>query len=488
MSESPKKEESPWEGFREVATMAWPVMLGALSFVMMDFVDKIFVSRLGKDHLAAIGSAGIWAYTLGVFFVGIAGCVSTFASQSIGKGKEQNAARYTWQGIHVSMVSGLLVLILWPLATPIFTSMGHTATVTRLEIDYFQIRLLGFIFFAWQAALNGFFMSIHRQKIPMAVAIVANISNIFLDYALVFGKFGFPNLGIEGAAIATVSSAVLQVILLQWIFLNNEMHGKYVTRTTYRLDWRKFKELFDIGWPSGLSQFLDVASWAVFTSFIVGRFGTGQLAANTAAINFMHLAFIPAIALNQATAPIVGRWIGCGDIATAKARAYTAMKIGIVIMITIGTTSAVLGPQLMTVFIDATDVDVIRMGHVLLICAAVFAGFDAVNIVLSGALRGAGDTKWMMICMFIGSYFVSLPLAWLFGIKFGLEAIGAWIGATIYIILLSGVFFWRFHGEKWRHINIFSDETISEPGYDAVDEPLLGESNNAIEANMPFPD
>jgi MATE family multidrug resistance protein len=486
MSDLPQKKESSWEGLHEVSTMAWPVMLGAMSFVLMDFVDKVFVSKLGVDHLAAVGSAGIWSYTLGVFFIGIAGCVSTFASQSIGKGNPENASRYTWQGIYVSMAAGVVALILWPLSTPFFQTMGHTATVTGLEVDYFQIRLLGFIFFAWQTSFNGFFMSIHRPKIPMVVAVVANVSNIFLDYVLIFGKFGFPELGIKGAAVATVASAVLQVILLQGIFLNSAFHKEFKTRTTFNLDWVKFKELFRIGWPSGLSQFLDVASWSVFTSFIVGQFGTAQLAANTAAINFMHLSFIPAIALNQAIAPIVGRWIGIGNIAIAKARAYTAMKIGMVIMITIGTTSAIFGATLMKVF--SVDPIVIEMGHTLLICAAVFAGFDAINIVISGALRGAGDTKWMMVCMFFGSYFVSLPLAYLFAFKFGFEAKGAWFGATIYIALLSGVFFWRFHGEKWRHINIFASESDIALDPAAIEDPHLGESNAAIEANMPFPD
>jgi MATE family multidrug resistance protein len=486
MSETPQKEESSWEGFREVSVMAWPVMLGAMSFVLMDFVDKIFVSRLGVDHLAAVGSAGIWAYTLGVFFIGIAGCVSTFASQSIGKGKPDHSARYAWQGIYVSLIAGILALVLWPLSVPFFATMNHTPIVTQLEVDYFQIRLFGFVFFAWQAALAGFFMSVHKPKIPMIVAIAANVSNIALDYVLIFGKYGFPEMGIKGAAVATVASAILQVILLQWIFLNDTLHAEFKTRITAKVDWVKFRDLFRIGWPSGLSQFLDVASWSVFTSFIVGQFGTAQLAANTAAINFMHLAFIPAIALNQATAPIVGRWIGHGEIAKAKSRAYTATKIGMVVMVTIGTTSAIYGDSLIRVFSD--DPIVIDMGHTLLIFAAVFAGFDAINIVLSGALRGAGDTRWMMFCMFFGSYFVSLPLAYVFAVKFGLEAKGAWVGATIYIILLSGVFFWRFHGEKWRHINIFSDEPESIPASGLTEDAHLGESNAAIEANMPFPD
>ncbi len=467
--------ETRWAGLREVTTMAWPIMLGAISFVFMDFVDKIFVSRLGIENLAAVGSASIWSYTLGLFFVGIASCVSTFASQSLGRGNREDCARYTWQGIYISIFAGGFSLLIFPFSGVLFSSMGHAPDVTALELSYFNVRLIGFLFVAWQAVLASFFMSIGRPKIPMLAALLANASNIALDYVLIFGKFGFPQMGISGAAVATVFSMLLQVMLLQVIFMGDAMHREYKTRTAFRWDTPKIRELVRIGWPAGLSGFLDVASWSVFTSYIVGRFGTEQLAAHTAAINFMHLSFVPAIALNQAIAPIVGRWVGEGKIAIAKARAYTAMKIGIVIMLAVGTTLAVFGETLMTVFSD--DPVVIDVGHTLLIFAAIFAGFDAVNIVLSGALRGVGDTKWMMWAMFIGSYGVSLPLAWIFANPVGLAAKGAWVGATIYIILLSGFFFRRFHGEKWRHIDIFSGET--KPNVpDTAD--LISESDSPV--------
>ncbi|HIA46741.1 MAG TPA: MATE family efflux transporter [Candidatus Hydrogenedentes bacterium] len=463
----PPTEEPRYTGLKEVMTMAWPIMLGAMSFVVMDFVDKIFVSKLGNAHLAAVGSAGIWAYTLSIFVLGISACVSTFASQSLGRGNKENVARYTWQGIYISALAGLITLIVWPLSEPLFRAMNHAPDVTQYELEYFKVRIFGFAFVTWQAAQAAFFMSIGRPKIPMVVSIIVNIINIILDYLLIFGKFGFPEMGISGAAVATVASIGIQVVLLQAIFMSDHFNDEYQTRSTYALDRTKIGELFKIGWPSGLSGFLDIASWSVFTSFIVGGFGTAQLAAHTAAINFMHLSFVPAIALNHAIAPIVGQWIGKKNIALAKARAYSATKVAMVIMVTVGINLAVFGKTLIRVFTD--DPEIIDVGHVLLICAAVFALFDAVNIVISGALRGAGDTRWMMIVMFIGAWFVSLPLAWFFSVTMGLEAKGAWIGVTFYIIGLSGVFLHRFHGEKWRHINIFAEEGESEDDdFDAI--------------------
>lgn len=470
MSSDPHHDPTSSEGLREVVTMAWPIMLGAVSFAIMDFVDKVFVSQLGIDHLAAVGSAGIWSYTLGVIFLGIASCVSTFAAQSLGRGNRENCSRYAWQGIYIAFIGGSVALIMWPMADLLFGSMNHSPEVTELEITYFRIRVLGFVFIAWQAALSAFFQAVNRPIVTMYVSLVANIANVVLDYLLIFGALGFPRMGIAGAAIATVISLFLQVVLLQSAFLSNGVNREYYSRSTWRFDRTKTRDLVRIGWPAGVTSFLDVAGWSIFTSYIVGGYGTLQLAAHTAAINFMHLSFIPAMALGLACTPIVGQWIGRGDIKTAKARAYTATKIGIVIMLTIGIFFAVFGGTLMRVF--SADPEVISFGHLLLIFAAVFAGFDAITIVLIGGLRGAGDTRWMMYALTIGSYGVCLPLALLFSGPLGFEAMGAWIGATIYIILLSGFVLRRFHGEKWQHLKIFSEdlETAEARGADPPEE------------------
>lgn len=466
-------DSARWEGLREVAWMAWPILLGAMSWVIMDFVDKLFVSRLGVDNLAAVGSAGIWAYTLGVFFVGIAGCVSTFSAQSLGRGNPEDCSRYTWQGIYISMVASSTMLLMWPISRPLFERMGHAPEVVEFELTYFRIRVLGFVFIAWQAALSGFFQSINRSIVPMYAALAANVTNVVLDYALIFGKLGAPALGIAGAAIATVFSIGLQVVVLQTIFMGKKVDREYGSRRTWRFDWVKTRDLFAIGWPSGVSSFLDVASWSIFTSFIVGGFGTIQLASHTAAISFMHLTFIPAMALAMATTPIVGQWIGRGDIRTAKSRTYTATRIAIVLMVIIGAMLAIFGPYLMRVFSD--DPEVIGLGSTLLILAAIFAGFDAITVVLGGALRGAGDTRWMMITLTIGAYCVSLPSSWFFAHTMGLGAIGAWIGQSVYIVLLSGAFLWRFHGEAWRNIRIFSEDRLPKPELATEDRAAQGE-------------
>lgn len=455
---APHPIEAPRAGLHEILRMAAPIIVGSFSFTIMQFVDQWMVSWLGKEALAAVGSAGVWSFLLATFFLGVVGCVATFVSQCLGRGEKQKCAQYAWQGAYLSVGAGLTALVLFPLSGSLFGWMRHSPEVTRLETIYFQVRLLGFGFIVWQAALSSFFQAVSRPRIPMVVALIANTLNIILDYLLIFGKLGFPKWGIGGAALATVISLIVQCVLLQWIFLSAAYDQEFRSRTAYRLDLVKVRELLRIGWPSGLTFFLDMFNWAIFTSYLVGRSGDAALAAHSAAINYMHVSFMPVVGLNHAVAPIVGQWIGRGRVETAKARTYTAMKLAIAYMFTMGLGMATFAPQLLRVF--SSDPEVLRVGRIILILAATFQAFDAVNIVTMGALRGAGDTRFMMWAFLGAGYAFFLPLAYVLAVSLKWGAIGAWVGATCYIIGLSGVLFLRFYTEGWRHVQIFERDSL----------------------------
>jgi MATE family multidrug resistance protein len=262
-------------------------------------------------------------------------------------------------------------------------------------------------------------------------------------------------LGVAGAAIATVIAIAFQSLLLFGFFFNASNDAIYATRHSWPWDGRRIREMIRIGTPAAISMFLDVANWWIFVAFIVGRFGSVHLAANTIALSFMHVCFMPAVGLNQGIAAIVGQWLGRQDIPRAKARTYTAIRIASAYMVLMGLFFALFGGILIRLIFNA-DGEVAWLGHKLLILAACFQAFDAVNIICMGALRGAGDTRWMMYMTFIMSYFVCLPLAIVFSIVLGAKSFGAWVGATLFIVLLSGVLFKRFSGEGWRGINIFA--------------------------------
>ncbi|MBI2434182.1 MAG: MATE family efflux transporter [Candidatus Hydrogenedentes bacterium] len=455
--------EARWTGAREVLEMSGPIILGSLSYTLMEFCDKAMVAQLGTDPLAATGSAALWSYTLATAFIGVVGCVSTFAAQSLGRGHQEHCARYAWQGVYLSLLAAIVALALWPLSGPLFHAMRHSAPVTDLELSYFRIRLFGYAAIAWGTALAAFFQAINRSMIPTYAAVVANITNLGLNYVLIFGKLGFPALGVTGAAIATIISQWVQTLLLQVIFLAPRFDREYHTRSTWQVDMTRIRELLRIGLPNAASMFLDIANWAIFTSFLVGGFGAASLAAHNIAVSFMHLSFMPAMALNQGIAPIVGQWIGRGNPDRAQQRTHTALRLAAAYMFCMGLVFAVFGGRLID-WVFSDDPQVIWLGHQMLLLAAIFQGFDALSIVSMGALRGAGDTRWMMWTMFFGAYCIFLPAATVLAIPLHGGAVGAWIGATIYIILLAGMMFFRFRSGRWREINIFGEPPARADG------------------------
>ncbi|MBI2422989.1 MAG: MATE family efflux transporter [Candidatus Hydrogenedentes bacterium] len=469
-----KIDEPRGTGVREVLAMSGPIILGSVSYTAMEFSDRFMVSYLGTESLAAVGSASIWSWTLGVLIIGICGCVSTFVSQCYGKEQFDRCASYAWQGIYMSFLALALAVVLWPLSSLLFGLMGHTDEVRQLEISYFHMRLFGYLPLAAASALAPFFQAVNRPAIPMNVAIIVNAMNVVLNLFLIFGteRLGIPvyylgdlalyvpQFGIAGAAIATSVSQLFQFLILFAVFLRPSFNAAFQTRAHWAFHPVRCRELIRIGIPAGLSMFVDVATWGIFISFVVGRFGAASLAANNIALSFMMVSFMPVVGLNQGIAPIVGQWIGRRDIPRAKARTYTAIKMAMAYMISMGLFMAVFGRYLMPFF--SADPDVLRLGGQLLILAAIFQCFDAICIVCQGALRGAGDTRWLMFTTLVAAYCFFLPIASVMAFVLNGQALGAWIGAAIYIIALSGIMFARFQGERWRNINIFSAESLAD--------------------------
>lgn len=457
------RDEPRWTGVREITVMSGPIILGSLSFAVMEFTDRVMVNKLGTEALAAVGSASIWSYTVSTLLLGIVGCVGTFVAQCIGRNEPHRCGRYAWQGLYLSLVAGLIAVCFYPLAPALFNLMGHEPEVTRLELAYFQARLFSYLPLAFVTTLACFFQASNYAVVPMAVAILGMTVNVLLNFALIFGMWGAPAMGIAGAAWATNISMYLQFFLLMAAFLSGPFHRQFNTRGNMRFDRSMATELIRIGGPAGGMMFLDVANWSIFISFVVGRLGAVPLAANNVALSFMQLSFIPAFALNQGISAIVGQYIGRGDYDRAKARTATALRMGMIYMVVLGAFFATFGNGLIEMIFQPEEALVVSLGHQLLIIMAVFQIFDAVCIVLGGALRGAGDTRWMLLATFVSAYVVFIPCATALAFHFDGGAVGAWMGAALYICVLGGLMLWRFKSERWRHINIFSETEAAKP-------------------------
>ncbi len=458
--------------------MCWPASLTMLNSQFIKFVDGWMVAGVSTDAFSAQYMGGMTSFIPEAFMIGLLTVVNTYVSQNFGAGRFRNTSRYAWAGISLAVVAAALMAPLAIFAPLIFGLLKHTPEIQALEVMYFRFMILSVCFTTSSRVLEQFFFGIHRPKIVLFSSILANSLNVLANYVLIFGKFGFPAMGLKGAAIGTVIAWVAQFLLLGSLFLSTKMHHKFGTRFIRTLRIRYSLQLLKLGWPAGTQLCSDIFCWTLFAGGLVGAyFGPIHLAASVTAIRYMGLSFMPAVGIGIATTALVGRYIGQGRPDLARHSAHTGLKIGMIYMGLCGVAFFIFRQPMVELFIkvapkvgsDAPNpaevAEIVRIGAKILIMAAVFQLFDAVGIVYVGALRGAGDTVWPMIVTIFMSWTVIL------GGGFGavyflpqLESLGPWLAGSIYVILLGFAMAWRFESGAWRKIDLLGRGRRVEPG------------------------
>jgi MATE family multidrug resistance protein len=441
-----------WRGnYREVWILAYPAILTMMSQTLMSLTDTWMVGRLGTAELAAVGLAGTLTWSIFSFFNGTISAVNTFTAQYYGAGENRQASENTWQGLYLCLLFWAALALLGYWSGFFFDLMKPSAEVRQFGTAYARIRLAGGGLFTIYLCLSCFFRGIGNTKTPMKVVIVANVINIVFDYLLIFGKLGFPALGVRGAAIATVFANFVAALSLLLIFLSRRYHDHFSSRHAIGLKWLEMKRLLRIGTPIGVQFFLDMGSFLVFAAMI-GRMGDQQLAAHNIALRLLSLSFMPCFGISIAATSLVGQYLGRKDPQQALLSGYTAIKLGLLYSFSVAVLFLLLRHQLIAVFDNSAPV--LRYGSSILLLAAAFQMFDSIGITSTGGLRGAGDTRWTMVVGISYAWLLFVPLALTFGYALRMGVVGAWIGATIYIIIFGSTLFWRFRSKKWMAIQI----------------------------------
>jgi len=440
--------------------LAWPMVIANISFTIMQFVDTRMVAELGTAQLAAIVPASIMSFIPSSFALGVMTIVNTFVSQSLGKGKTKDCSNYCWQVIYMGLIYAVLILAtLWPTAPWIFKTLGQPAEVIPMEVIYLRVMLYCqfLVVFIW--ACNQFFMGIHRPIVTMYSAVVGQIVNVAANYVLIFGKFGFPAMGIKGAAWGTFIGLAVGGSIRMFCFLNGNINAEYQSRKSLRIDFRKMLDIIRFGFPAGFSLMINIAFWTVILFGLVGRFGPAPLAATSAVWSCIRISFMPVIGIGTALTAAVGKSIGKGDKLTAVKQTATTLRISVIYMLSMGICFFVFRKSIMHFW--STDPAVIQIGTQILICAAIFQIFDAILIIHGDALRGAGDTVFLAFIEIIAAAGF-LGLGGLFMVKCfpQLGALGPWIAAIAKIVFGGIANTWRFKSNKWMKIDIFKRRPI----------------------------
>jgi len=437
----------------EVVRLSLPIIITMGSQTMMMFVDMLLVGRFGKDELAAAGPGGLTFMVFGAFILGLVSCNNTFVSQCLGRGELGGCGRYTVHCIYIGFLAQVLILPFIAGAPLIFRLFHHEPVVMGLEVTYFRVLALRVAAMSVVAALAAFYQGTGRPIVPMVTGIFANGLNFVLDLILIFGKLGLPRLGLLGAGIATTLASCAEAAILLTLYLSRREQARFATRSWAPFEWKKVTQILRIGIAAGATFALDLGSWAIFVSFVIGKFGADVLAGNNAATSFMQLSFMPAYGLSIGLTALVGRYIGQGDYRAAKRRAYLGMACACCYMTLMGAMFYIFRRPLIGLF--RHEPAVIAAGSLILTYVPLFQFADAFGIVSAGVLKGAGDTRFPAVAQIVLAWLFFLPLVFVLGNPHVEGLRGAWTAATIYIWLYDLVLLWRFVGERWRRINIF---------------------------------
>ena len=444
-------------GWRDVLRLAIPLILSTGAVSIQHFVDRMFLTWYEPAAVAASLPAGIVHWTIMSLFVGTAGYVNTFVSQYWGAESHHRIGPSIWQGMYVAIIGGMVSLLLIPLARPLFTAIGHDPAVMAHEITYFRILCTGGFTIVGAQALAGFYTGQSRTWTVMWVNVTATMVNIVLDYLLIFGNFGFPRLGIAGAAAATVIATVTAMMLYLILILNPAYEKQFRTRSGWRLDRELFARVMRYGLPNGIQFCLDMTGFTVFL-LLIGRLGTSELAATNIAFNINTLAFMPMIGMGMAVNIIVGQNQGKGNSMMAERSVYTGFQLTFLYMTAIGalylfTPGLFLAPYEYGsaagnfAHIKATTIVLLRF-------VALYSLFDGMTIVFASALKGAGDTRFVML-MLVGLSFCILVIpSYLALTVFKASLYTGWTIATTYICVLGISYYVRFRRGAWKSMRV----------------------------------
>jgi len=444
-------------GYREVLVVAIPLILSTATWSVQHFVDRMFLAWYSPEAIAAAMPAGMLNFSMTSIFMGTAGYLSTFVAQYYGAKRYHRIGPALWQGVYVSLMGGLVMVCAIPFAEPIFRLVGHGPLVQQNEVAYFQILCLGGGAYAASYALSGFFSGRGKTWPVLWVNVATTVVNLILDYALIFGHWGFPDLGIRGAGIATVVAGGFSLLTFFALLCSRSNNDTFHTIKGWRLERDLFVRLLRYGFPSGVQFFLEMAGFTAFV-LLVGRLGIASLAATNIAFNINTLAFMPMIGCGIAVSVLVGQYLGGDKSDHAQSVVYSGFHLTLVYMISIAAAYVLVPDVFVAPFALGADPggfsEIYGYSVILLRFVAVYSVFDTMNIIFCSAIKGAGDTRYVMLITVILSVFAFVVPVYLTVVIFEFGLMVAWVFATAYIILLGFIFYFRFLGGKWKTMRV----------------------------------
>ncbi|ASJ07121.1 MATE family efflux transporter [Thermococcus pacificus] len=448
---------------RRLWALAWPAIMGNISQTLLNLVDMMMVGQLGALALAAVGLGGQVSWFMMPIMMAVSTGTLALVARFVGAKDQENATLALEQSLYLAFLLGIPVMLFgWFFGDDILRIMGAGPDVVELGYDYLRVVFafypVRFVGFTAYSALRG----AGDTKTPMKLGILMNVINAVFDYLLIYGKLGFPRLGAVGAAWASgigITTSMLIVLYLLW-------RGKLVLmfKPSWSFHPEMAKRILRIGFPTmverGLFSFYNFLYMSIVT-----RFGTIALAAHQVGLRVESIAYMPAFGFNVAASALVGQSLGEGKPEKAERFVYEALKMVGLFMGIMAFILIVFPRYLVMPFISPSDPhygEVMRLASIYLIIVGISEIPLGWLFVLSGALRGAGDTKTPMYITAVSKLLFRIIPAYILGFGFtigqihfeGLGVVAAWIAMSLETFATAALFWWAFKRGKWKYVKV----------------------------------
>ena len=416
-------------------SLAWPVVVAELGWMVMGIVDTIMVGRVSPQAIGAVGLGSSVFVAFAIFGMGLLLGLDTLVSQAYGAGRLDECHRWLLHGVYLALIASAPVMaVTWELVH-LMPAWGLHPTVLAMTGPYLRIVTWSTLPLLLYAALRRYLQAMNRVRPIMVALLTANIVNGIVNWLLIFGHFGFPAMGTDGAAWATVASRVYLVVALAAVIAWHERQAAVsLFATPLRIEAPRLLRLVKLGFPAATHLTAEVGAFAAATA-LAGRLDPISLTSHQIALNVASVTYMVPLGVASAGAVRVGQAIGRRDPRAVSQAGWAAIAIGVGFMACAALALLVVPAQIIGVFTH--DPAVLALGISLLFVAALFQLFDGVQGVTTGVLRGLGDTRTAMIANLAAHWLLGLPVGYVLCFAAGFGVLGLWIGLSLGLVAVG---------------------------------------------------
>jgi multidrug resistance protein, MATE family len=432
---------------RATLALGIPLIGSHLAQMALHVTDTVLLGWYGVTELAAVVLASSSFFVIFILGSGFAQAVMPMVAQALGQGDETQVRRDTRMGLWLSIGFGVISYPLFWWSKALLLALGQLPEVAELGQDFLRIAGLGMIPALLVMALKSYLAALERTQVVLWVTLAAVVVNAALGYALIFGHWGAPDLGVRGAAIASLAVQMLTFVVLAlyaaWL---PALRRFRLFQRFWRPDWQALAGVFRLGWPIGVTGLAESGLFQA-TTVMMGWIGTVELAAHGITMQAAALSFMVHLGLSNAATVRAGRADGAGDAPGLRDGAKVSIMLSLGFGILMVALFVILPRPIIALFLDESktgSAEIIAFGTSLLAMAALFQLADAMQVMALGLLRGIRDTKVPMIAAAISYWAIGMPCAYLLAFKAGMGGIGLWLGLVIGLSFAAVTMMWRF--------------------------------------------